>query len=152
MSLARSNTRRMSSDSAIPEVPANLCRILAGDESLRLVYLFGSHGRGEARSSSDVDLAVLAGGPLSMDRETELRLALQEADVASVDLVDLAKAPPLLLKEIVDTGQLLLCRDPRECAEFEMRARAIYLDTHYLRRVQEQYMHQRIGELRARQS
>jgi predicted nucleotidyltransferase len=54
------------------------------------VWLFGSWARGEARSSSDIDLAVLPTGPLPDGTLAKLRLAFEESTIPyRVDLVDL---------------------------------------------------------------
>ena len=66
------------------------------------IYLFGSRARGEARSGSDVDLAILSEEPLSRELAL-LRYILEESSLPyKVDLVELRLAPYLrekVLKE-----------------------------------------------------
>jgi len=60
------------------------------DYSVQL-YLFGSHARGTARSTSDIDVGILPKAPLPIGILAELREALFESIIpVSVDLVDLS--------------------------------------------------------------
>ena len=71
-----------------------LGRVSESFPSLRLLLLFGSRARGEAREASDWDLGYLADEDLD---PMELRLRLVEIlETERVDLVDLARANGLL--------------------------------------------------------
>ncbi|KHD05249.2 hypothetical protein PN36_27110 [Candidatus Thiomargarita nelsonii] len=60
------------------------------DYSVQL-YLFGSHARGEARPTSDIDVGILPKAPLPIGLLAELREALFESLIpVTVDLVDLS--------------------------------------------------------------
>jgi len=83
-------------------------QVLARHPEIRLAILFGSLVKGSARPDSDLDLAVDAGRLL--DSEETLRL-IQELAVASsrpVDLVDLHRAGPVLLRQILLHGRRLV--------------------------------------------
>jgi predicted nucleotidyltransferase len=111
---------------------------------VRLAYLFGSVAAGTARDTSDVDIAVLlapGADPETLDR---LIAALESVSARTVDLVDLAAAPPLLAHEIIKNGKLILSRDEDERVAFVTRAIASYLDTAYLRKVQHHYLRERV--------
>ncbi len=57
------------------------------------VSVFGSRATGHARPYSDLDLAVDAGRPLTLDEHAALAEAFSESDLPfKVDLVDLALA------------------------------------------------------------
>lgn len=117
--------------------------VLDAREDVRLAYVFGPVAAGRARPSSDLDVAILFAGdplPTTLDRLTE---ELEEASGRTVDLVDLAQAPPLLAHRIVSTGSCVFCRRPEERAEFETRAVMRHLDTAYLRRIQHAYLRDR---------
>jgi len=118
-------------------------QVLDAREDVRLVYVFGSVAAGQARPASDLDVAVLFVGdplPATLDRLTE---ELEEATGRTVDLVDLAQAPPLLAHRIVATGSCVVCRRPEERAAFETRAVMRHLDTAYLRKLQHAYLRER---------
>ena len=99
-------------------------RVLESRADVRLVYVFGSAARGEARASSDVDVAVLF-ETLPEARDLD-RLATDLHTVAGrrVDLVVLNTAPPLLANEIVRTGRRLTCRSEADRVRFETRTTA----------------------------
>jgi predicted nucleotidyltransferase len=126
--------------------------ILERRADVRVAYVFGSTARGQARASSDVDVAVLF-DPLPEARALDqITSHLQEVSALPVDLVALNTAPPLLAHEIMKTGRIVICRDEDERVRFETRAAARYLDTAHLRRVQYRYLRERVEGFRARQS
>ena len=108
-----------------------------------MAWLFGSAARGQAGPRSDVDVAVLVARPFEAMDELRLREALAGATGTAVDLVIADEAPPLLAREIVAEGQLLLCHDDEQRVAFELRALARYLDTRHLRDVQHAYLRAR---------
>lgn len=74
---------------------------------LRAVYLFGSQARGEATAASDVDVAVLAGRPLTSVQGWEVAQALAARLDRDVDVVDLAGASPVLWMQVLARGRRL---------------------------------------------
>lgn len=125
-------------------------RALESRADVRLAYLFGSAARGEARASSDLDVAVLfdhVPGPRALD---QLATDLEGAAKRRVDFVVLNTAPPLLTHEVIRAGRLLVCRDDDERARFVTHAVLRYLDTAHLRRVQHDYLRERAQAYRAR--
>jgi uncharacterized protein len=114
--------------------------LLERSPAVKLAYVFGSVAAGRARPDSDLDLALHASPALTLDDELELRGALDEAAGRRVDLVLLEGAPPLLAREAIAHGRVVLCRDPALRAELEARIVARYLDTAHLRRVQDAYL------------
>lgn len=118
-------------------------RLLEARGDVRLAYVFGSFAAGRTHAASDIDVAVLFTGkppPATLDRLTE---DLEEVAGRTVDLVDLASAPPLLRHQIVSTGSCVVCRDPAERADFETRTVMRYLDTAHLRKIQHHYLRER---------
>ena len=139
------------SDPALPAYTARvretdaIRRLLVARDDVRLAYVFGSVAGGRARPTSDVDVAVLFAGapaPATLDRLTE---DLEDAAGRRVDLVDLAKAPPLLAHQVVSKGSCIVCRQPSERAAYETRAILRYLDTAHLRKIQHEYLRKRAG-------
>jgi len=56
------------------------------------VYLFGSHARGNARPTSDIDVGILPAEPLPIGLLAEVRDALFESTIpVNIDLVNLSQ-------------------------------------------------------------
>lgn len=127
-----------------------LREVMDGFSEVRLAYLFGSLAAGTERASSDVDVAVLLTPEASTKFLDRLTHVLERATGRTVDLVDLATAPPLLAHEIIKKGTIILSRNEEERVNFVTRAVARYLDTAHLRRVQYQYLRERVEARGAR--
>jgi predicted nucleotidyltransferase len=89
---------------------------------VRLAVLFGSVARGDAGEASDVDLLVRVRG--GWKERVATALALEEALGCPVQLVDLDRAPALLLADVLRDGRVLADRD-REWERITRRSRAI---------------------------
>lgn len=126
-----------------------LADLIKSSPDVSLAYVFGSIARGEARRTSDLDLAVLFTRMPSPERIAEMVVAVERTAGRPVDLVVLNSASPLLAHEVVSTGRLLVCRDDGERAAFEALAMIRYLDTGHLRRIQHQYLRERADARRA---
>jgi predicted nucleotidyltransferase len=107
-----------------------LVRRLERQPRLVAAYLFGSHGRGEATPSSDVDVAIwLERAPRTFDEYPfELAADLEQALGKPVDLVVLNTAPSDLVHRVLSDGVLLIERDRSARVRFEVRARNDYFD------------------------
>jgi hypothetical protein len=69
------------------------------------IFLFGSRARGDARATSDIDVAVLPLAPLPRGTLASIRDALDECPVPfRVDLVDLSEASPALRERALAEG------------------------------------------------
>jgi len=80
---------------------------------VRCALLFGSHARGTATSSSDVDVAVAFEGGLSdenrLERRIELTTALSKAlGVDDVDVTDLDRVRSEIGRSVLETGVVLV--------------------------------------------
>ena len=113
--------------------------VLESDTGVLLAYVFGSAARGEAHPDSDLDVAVLASSELDLEARSRLSESIARACGHSrrVDVVDLRSAPPVLAREVVRDGVILVERDPLVRFDFEMDAIRRFEDTRYLRRVQQ---------------
>jgi predicted nucleotidyltransferase len=123
--------------------------VLAACPELRLAYLFGSAAAGAERPTSDVDVAILFDEPPAPTMLDVLTERLEAAVERRVDLVVLNSAPPLLAREVIAGGRLILSRDDDECVRFVTRTTARYQDTIHLRRVQYAYLRERAEAQRA---
>lgn len=100
-------------------------------ETVVAVYVFGSFARGDAGPDSDVDLAFWRrerSRPVLAEQPYSLAAQLEQALGREVDLVELNRAPPDLVHEVLRDGKVLLDRDPAFRVRAEVRARAEYLD------------------------
>jgi predicted nucleotidyltransferase len=121
-------------------------RLLAADERVRLVYLFGSAAQPGREAVRDVDLGVLTDPPLSLDEL--MRLRADVASAAPIDLVSINGASIVLAYEIVESGICLYARDPDVETEFVTRARARYWDFKPYREEQWRLAGERLEERR----
>ena len=107
---------------------ARATALLEGRLSLSALWLFGSEARGQARRDSDVDLAVLFPRPILADQLLAARLDLEVLLGRSVDLIDLRRASPILGRQVLRDGRLLLDRDPADRHVFAMLLPSRYTD------------------------
>jgi predicted nucleotidyltransferase len=92
-------------------------------------YLFGSRARGEATEGSDLDVAVLVGGPFGLLERERLADRLAAASgVAEVDVVVLDTAPLELRGRVVREGRLLYSSDEPARVAFHVRTLSEYFD------------------------
>jgi predicted nucleotidyltransferase len=85
-------------------------RVIGAEPSVRRVILFGSRARGNARRSSDIDLAIDAPGADSRAWMRWMDALEQRESLVSVDLVVLSEAPESLRAEIAREGRVLFER------------------------------------------
>lgn len=93
---------------------------IAEEFNLKLILVFGSQVLGQTHKESDVDLAFLPEKNLSFEDEILLNTkfcGLFRTD--RVDTVNLKKAHPLLLKQVLDNCQILFQKNPQVFSIFE---------------------------------
>ncbi|MFP5383703.1 MAG: type VII toxin-antitoxin system MntA family adenylyltransferase antitoxin [Gammaproteobacteria bacterium] len=108
---------------------ALLAAIDEGFSGAPVVILFGSVARGTARADSDIDIAVDAGRPLTVDERVATVEALALLTGRPVDLVDLHTAGEPLLGQILRHGRRLRASDMQWG---DLYARHIYECTDFL--------------------
>lgn len=94
---------------------------------LKMVLLFGSQVSGKTHKESDIDIAVLPENNLSFEQEVMLNTDLINV-FGNVDLTNLRKAPPLLMKEIADNNQILYQKNNLLLNNFEVYALQRYAE------------------------
>ena len=90
---------------------ADITDILRAADAVRAAWLFGSAARGQMRSDSDVDVAVLADAPLASPSKKQLVEQLAHAAGQPVDLIDLQVARGPIVGQVLQTGDRLFCED-----------------------------------------
>jgi predicted nucleotidyltransferase len=86
---------------------------------VRAIYLFGSRAEGEARSESDIDIAVLPRSPLSELERYDLAQALAARLNRDVDLLDLESASTVVRMQVIARGERLYPAVSRDLELFE---------------------------------
>lgn len=103
------------------KVQAAIASVLEQYLSVTMAILFGSLAAGRGRSDSDLDLAVSSTGTLTAQARIELIDELAASLGRPAALVDLSQAHGPLLKQVLTTGRLLLCRNRTDYAELLRR-------------------------------
>ena len=103
------------------KIRAAIVSVLERHPSVSMAILFGSLAAGRGRPDSDLDLAVSATAPLTVDARIELIDELAAALGRPIDLIDLNQAHGPLLRQVLTTGRLMLCRNRTEYAELLRR-------------------------------
>ncbi|MEO8488578.1 MULTISPECIES: nucleotidyltransferase domain-containing protein [unclassified Pseudomonas] len=88
-----------------------LTHLLATLPELMAVYVFGSQATGEAHADSDLDLAVLAAGPVDPLLLWQLSGELADIVAVPVDLLDLRAASTVMQYQVITTGHRLWNKD-----------------------------------------
>jgi predicted nucleotidyltransferase len=88
-----------------------LKEVLQQFPQVKLCILFGSLATGKQHPASDLDLAVKADHPLTLDEKIAIISALAERTGRPIDLIDLYKAPEPLLGQILKEGRRIIGND-----------------------------------------
>lgn len=121
----------------------SLAGLMEKRKDVILAYLFGSQALSEKvhSLSSDIDIAVFFSSSPSLRELLLFRSDLTRLlKTDKVDLVSLNEAPPLLKYEVIVGGRTIYSRDSLFQARFEMKTISHFLDTQYLRSVQNRYL------------
>lgn len=111
---------------------------------LDVLWLFGSEARGTATTDSDVDLAALFRCVPSPSELLEARAELGTLLGRAVDLVDLDRASPILVMQVLRHGTLLLDRNPNRRVRLVAAAPGRYEDLRLVRREGERLLLERV--------
>jgi predicted nucleotidyltransferase len=80
-------------------------------DGLELAIVFGSVARGDARSDSDLDVAVRYSRPLNPEQKLALISALGIASGRAIDLIELSTAGPVIAREALTKGKRIFGSD-----------------------------------------
>ena len=104
----------------------DLAALAAATPGLRLLVLFGSRARGEARPASDWDFGYLGGE--GFDPDALLADLITRLNTEHVDLVDLERANGLLRYHAAAEGKPLYEAEPDEFERFWFDAVTFWFD------------------------
>ncbi|MEN8261914.1 MAG: nucleotidyltransferase domain-containing protein [Nitrospirota bacterium] len=118
-------------------------------DDLIAAYVFGSSAANRSGSGSDLDIAVLLAENVpekdyGFIKEEIITAVVELLSFNEIDLVVLNTASPLLCHEVLKKGVLCFLGDEEKRIEFTVKATMRYLDTAYLRSVQDRIIHERI--------
>lgn len=116
-----------------------IVRLAESVPGVSALMIFGSRASGSPRPDSDLDIGVLpdSGDPQAR-RRLQSQLAVELADLAPegrVDVVLMDEVPDLLRQRILETGRLLICRDPAGFQDLRVRTMREYGDREWVRRL-----------------
>jgi hypothetical protein len=113
-----------------PSQVAAIARALDADPRIAYGLVFGSTARGQARTGSDLDVAIGLASGVEFDALAVGRLIsdLEHAAGRTVDLVLLHEAPPALSYRVFRDGEVVFVRDRSALVERRVRAVLDYLD------------------------
>lgn len=102
---------------------------LAEKYELKLLLQFGSSVTGKMHKESDVDVAYLSSRELSLREEASFVIELMPIlKNKFIDIVNIHKAPPLLLYAISRQGKILYQATPTKFHEFRAYAFKRYIE------------------------
>lgn len=100
---------------------------------VQLAYLYGSAAANSTTPLSDIDIALVAGQPLTFAEQLNLELEVQvelrhRAGIRRADVRLINRSPLLLRGQVVCHGILLCSRDEDFRIDFETKTRDEYFD------------------------
>jgi len=90
---------------------------LEKQSDIKLVWVFGSVAKGDAGFDSDIDIAITTNNQLTADRKAELISGIALIASRPVDLIDLNAADPVLMRQVLRKGKIIINKDSRFLAE-----------------------------------
>lgn len=120
-----------------------------------VLLVFGSHGRGEARLGSDLDVAVLPRPDVGDEDGSRFRHRLQKrlavalaglAPEGRVDVVFLDEAPDTLRQRVMEEGRMVLCCDSGAWKALRVRTMKEYGDRAWWRSLYRRGLRRRLLE------
>ena len=100
---------------------------IAEKYNVKLMLLFGSQISGKMDEESDVDIAILPEKTLSFSEETKLATDLANIS-GNLDITNMRKSSPLLLKEIIENCEVLYEKSKNEFERLEVYALQRYAE------------------------
>lgn len=118
---------------------------LALKYQLSMVLLFGSRAKGQENISSDFDIAYLSKKKLDLMDESRLVCDLMEIFRSDkIDIVNIRKAPPLLMKHIFNNNKILFCADKKNYDAYRTYSLKKYIEAKPLFDLKSEYLDYRV--------
>ena len=119
---------------ALPSDDAIAAAVVAVVPSANAVWLFGSAVNGRWGAGSDLDIAVQLPGRWLPSERFDAAMALGTRLNVDVDLLDFQRLDTVMQVQILETGRLLMARDPVALLQYEGFLRTEYQNIQRWRR------------------
>jgi predicted nucleotidyltransferase len=98
------------------------------------IYIYGSMSKGEGRSDSDVDIAILTDKPLRVQDVILIKAKLERMLKRDVDLLDLRRASTEMAYQVTTDGICILGEESEKTGLFDVAISSMYFDLELSRR------------------
>lgn len=116
-------------------------------DGLLLVIIFGSVAQQRTHKKSDIDIALLFKSSLTDDDLLKINnKIIQLLNVNEINIVDIAKASPLLAYEIVRNGKPVFKKYNAIYPKFVSLSMRKYIDAYKIREAQKKYIDKFIAD------
>lgn len=129
-----------------PRTLSAVVEVLDRQFGLDALYLYGSQATGRTHAGSDVDLAGLFARSPTPTELFEAGLELAQLLEREVDLVDLDRVSPLLVRQVLRSGRLVHESNPVRQVALAVKNTSLYEDLKILRRDGEQQLLRRFRD------
>jgi uncharacterized protein len=120
---------------SVEQLTHALTEHLRAEQAVAAALVFGSAVTERMHAKSDLDVALLLRDEYEREALLErLRSGLERVVGRDVDLIVLDDAPTILVHQILKTGAILFCRQPRLYQEFVVRHITEYADFKRIRK------------------
>lgn len=122
---------------------------IAKKYKIKLVYLYGSHARGQQTPMSDIDLAVLFEDDLADEKYLDNKLnfggEIEKAfNLRDVDVRALNNYSPRFRFTVYQEGKLIYTKDEDTRIDFQLKAFHDYQDIKHIYEISDYYLFQRL--------
>jgi len=119
---------------------------IAQKYNIKMLLLFGSRAKKSFKKESDFDVAYSTENILSLEVENNLSFDLSFIFKSeNIDLVNLRKASPLMLKQVAENSVILYQENKSVFNEFFLYAINIYNEAKVLFKMREEYLSRKIA-------
>ena len=89
-----------------------IINVLKEYKEIKLAILFGSASKGKQREWSDIDIAISGNKAIKSSLLADIQLALEKNLEQPVDLLDMQVINGIILKQVLNSGKVLIKTDP----------------------------------------
>lgn len=94
------------------DITANIVKVVSKEPDVELCILYGSLAKGNATTSSDVDIAIAGKKVFPKSFLCDLNIRMSELTGKEVDIIDLTTKSGVILQQALCTGKVLINKSP----------------------------------------